>query len=138
MTMDFNFFKPTQEDFDEALKDVTNLKHNESYSFLITEVKEDVDNEGKPRVILKTSILDTDQKGKNYSFFIRSNPTGKRQWIEILSCFYSHEQIIAGLSPASLVAKQFSSTCKVTAKDGKEYANFYTFKPTTKTDDIPF
>jgi hypothetical protein len=137
---DFNFFKPTEEDLNEAMKDVVALKHNEEYHFIITEIKEDVDNEGKPRVVVKSSILNTDQKGKNYSLFIRSNPTGKRQWIELLSCWYTQEQIMAGLAPSSLIAKQFSSVCKVTAKEGKEYANFYTFRSLASggADEVPF
>ena len=135
--IDFNFFSPTQEDINQATTDNIQFEHGKKYSFMITEVREDVDNEGAPRVIIQTGISSPDNlKGRPHSFFFRANVSGKKQWIGLLRAFFTEEEMLRGVAPTSLIGKQMSSVAKITVKADKTYVNFWTFEGASNVPDV--
>jgi len=134
-----NFFAPTPEDIKEAQNNGRpEFKHNEVVNFLIDEVMEKVDDKGETYLIVGTKVLTGDNEGKKYPFFIRDNAVSKGIFINMLKAFFDDATIAGGqLSPASLVSRMMSSTCKESAgKDGKIYYNFYEFSELGGVPDI--
>jgi len=147
-----NFFQPTKEELAKADKTRPVFKADEVVGFLVTEIKEGVDNDGKARVIVGTNVTTGEHTGKDFAFFINDNPTSKGIIINMMKCFWSDEEMLAGQAGGiKLIGKQFSSPCKESHKlvngETKTYQNFYQFTavdstpsiPTTETDsNIPF
>jgi len=149
---DFNFFKPTEEDINEAQNGgALKFKKDENVGFLIEDVNEKVDEGGDSVLVVGCQVLTGDNEGKKFSHWIRNNKTSKGIWINMLKAFFDDETIMSGtLTPASLISRKMESKCVINTSKGKEYANFYKFKefgvapdiggqtPEVKESDIPF
>lgn len=146
-----NFFAPTPDDIKEAQNGGRpEFAHGEVVGFLIDEVSEKVDDKGEKYLIVGTKVTTGDNDGKRHPFFIRSNPTSKGIWINMLKAFYDDATIASGsLTPVSLVGKMLESKASVSAKGDKVYTNFYEFTelggaptlgqaPEVSSSDIPF
>lgn len=148
-----NFFQPTE----EQIKDATSnghptFKHNEEVHFLIKEVNTkptEMNGQTVDMIIVGCDILNGENAGKTYKHWIRPNQAGVSMWISMLKTFMTDDQIRAGFSPSAPVGRKVKSIAKITAKNGKEYTNFYDFTaldeaPTlaggvaVSTSDIPF
>lgn len=130
-------FTPSKEELAEATSGGrVPFKANTEYTFMISEVKETTDANNKPRVILGTKIVGGEFDGKEHAFFFDdARPKSKEIFYGLLGALFDEAQLTSGqVTPASLVSKQVSSTPKMTAKDGKEYANFYVF---TEVSGVP-
>ena len=112
------------------------FKANTEYTFIISEVKETTDTNNEPRVILGTKIVGGEFDGKEHAFFFDdARPKSKEVFYKLLLALYDQSLLESGsITPASLVSKKVKSTPKMTAKEGKEYANFYVF---TEASDVP-
>ena len=145
-----SFFTPTAEEIkDASTGGLPTFKNNEEVSFLINEVSETV-KDGNALLIVGTKLVGGENDGRKYSHFIRENATSKGIWISMLKAFFDDATIASGtLTPMSLVGKTMKSTAKLSAKDGKEYTNFYEFSevggvpelgqaPVIDASDIPF
>jgi ribosomal protein L19 len=122
-----SFFQPTEEEIKSASSgDFPKFKSGEEVHFLITEVSES-NKDGKDMLVVACEVLNTEHKGKKYKHFIRSNAAGWGIWMSILNTFLTEDQIKAGIQPSAPIGRKVSSVAKVSAREGKEYVNFYTF-----------
>ena len=132
-----SMFAPTKAELAEASSGGrVPFKANTEYTFIITEVKETTDTNNQPRVILGTKIAGGEFDGKDHSFFFDdARPKSKEIFYGLLGTLFDEAQLTSGqVTPGSLVSKKIASTPKMTAKEGTEYANFYTFK---EVSDVP-
>lgn len=126
-----DFFKVTEEDIATATKGSrATFTNNEQVKFTIKELKQKEIN-GEENLIISCVVTSESatSNGKDHAFFINNRPTNMKSWIKILRCFNTDEQIAKGVDPMLLIGCSFTSVAKLSAKEGKEYINFFEFKP---------
>ncbi|WP_373092451.1 hypothetical protein [Zhongshania sp.] len=122
-----DFFKPTTEEIKEAVTgDRATFKHNEPVVLLVNEVKTR-EGDDPIKVIVGCKVVGGEQDGKDTALFIRDNAPSKKQWFALLNALFTPEKIVGGFAPSELVGKKVKTTAKVSAKEGKEFVNFYDF-----------
>jgi len=136
-----NFFKPTKEELLSADKTRPVFIANENVVFMISEVKETVDKDGKDRLIIGTVVQSGTHKGKEYAFFINDNPTSRGIVINMMKCFWTDEEMLGGRAGGvGFLGKTLSSECKESSKmvNGAAvvYQNFYQFKEVSSAPTI--
>lgn len=132
-----NFFKPTAAELDSAVNgDKAVFKNNELAKFQISEIKQKQMADGTDLMIVQCKVIDGDQKGKEYSHFIKPhNTTSMGIWYKIMEAFYARDIIEQGnLSPVDFIGKTMASTAKLSTKGDKTYCNFYNFE---EVSDVP-
>jgi len=132
-----SMFAPNKEELAEASSGGrVPFKSATEYTFLIDEVKETTDTNGQPRVIVGTKIVGGEFAGKAHAFFFdEARPKSKEVFYNLMLSLFDEATIVGGdVTPASLISKSVKATPKMTVKEGKEYANFYTF---AEASDVP-
>lgn len=140
-----SFFKPTEEQIKAANQKGLSWPHGTEVEFLVSEVDTKEDKEGKEMLIVKTEVLNTDHKGKDFKHFIRDNDAGWGIWMSMLQTKYETAEIAQGIQPSGLIGQKMVSKAQVKATKDKEFCNFYNFSaldgaPNVGGDssDIPF
>ncbi len=136
-----SFFTPTKDEMNAADKTRPVFKADEIVTFKITEIKDTYDKEGRPRLIMGTSIESGEHKGKEFAFFINDNTTSRGIVINMMKAFWSDEDIVAGRGGGiAFIGKTMSSQCKESSKlvngEAKVYQNFYQFTAVDNTPSI--
>lgn len=136
-----SFFTPTKDEMAAADKTRPVFKADEVVGFQIVEVKETVDKEGQPRLIIGTKVTTGEHKDRDFPFFINDNPTSKGIVINMMKAFWTDQEILGGSAGGiKFIGKVMSSPCKESSKlvngEAKVYQNFYNFTAIDSTPSI--
>lgn len=131
-----SFFKPTEDEVKNANSGGNPVfKHGDEVHFLVSGV-DTKEKDGSEMIIIALEVLNTDQKGMKQKIFIRDNQAGWGIWMSMLSTFLTPEQIAVGIQPSAPIGRSMKATAKISAREGKEYINFYEFSALDTTPSI--
>ena len=132
------YFKPTQEELDDAAKggtrEILKFEKGEKVAFTFTGVKESINKDGEPMFILGANVMTGANKGKEFAFFFGGeNKIKKAIFINMLKSFMEEAEMLdAGISYSLLIGKTLESKAVV----GDKYTNFYQWEEYSNAPDL--
>lgn len=127
-----DFFKVSKEEI-EAVENDGKLKveKGKDYTFKIVEIKEKEKDGYKMLVVVLAEVTSK----LEYAMFVKSNSKPSlKNWMELLKCFFSNEEIGKGFQRTALIGKAFSATGDSREYNGKTYTDIKNFKA---VDSVP-
>lgn len=107
------------------------FKANETYTFIVKEVKMKQRDEGEMMIVV-TDVIGGEFNGREHAFFYRKwNERSAKDGLRLIMALLTADQLRNGATPTSIVSKKFKAKCWV----GK--TGFVGFDDYTEVSDTP-